>query len=301
MPELFTTYSPELMAVSLPTWIDLASVVVGSAGGVMVARSRHLDAVGFVGLALLCGLGGGLIRDVMMQVGSVYMLDSPFAIPRAWPRDSWPSSSRSRSTARATSWSGWTSRPWRSSRSWAPTRRSCTAFSPRPACSWGIMTGVGGGMLRDVFLGEVPRIFQKSNLYALCAFAGSAAYWCAVVLGSMNKFWGALLCIVVTMGLRRWSLRYNVQTPGRRRPGPARGRPHASRGPLRARDPLAHEQVREGPSRPQRHAAEEVVVASPPCQNPVPLRHQPRRSRKRQVIPLARPPGLSRAGQIGVD
>ena len=80
MPELFTTY-PELAAVSLPTWVDLASVIVGSAGGVAVARSRHLDAVGFVGLALLCGLGGGLIRDVMMQVGSVYMLDSPFAIP----------------------------------------------------------------------------------------------------------------------------------------------------------------------------------------------------------------------------
>ena len=73
MPDIFSTYSPEIAAVSLPTWVDLASVVVGSAGGVMVARARHLDAVGFVGLALLCGLGGGLIRDVMMQVGRIYM------------------------------------------------------------------------------------------------------------------------------------------------------------------------------------------------------------------------------------
>ena len=81
MPEIFSAMNPEYVAVSLPTWVDLASVVVGSFGGVMVARARHLDAVGFIGLALLCGLGGGLIRDVMMQVGSVYMLDSPFAIP----------------------------------------------------------------------------------------------------------------------------------------------------------------------------------------------------------------------------
>ena len=85
MPEIFTSYSPELAAVSLPTWVDLASVIVGSASGILVARSRHLDAVGFVGLALLCGLGGGLIRDVMMQVGSVYMLDSSFAIPASAP------------------------------------------------------------------------------------------------------------------------------------------------------------------------------------------------------------------------
>ena len=81
MPEIFASLSPELVAVSLPTWVDLASVVVGSATGIAVARKRHLDAVGFVGLALLCGLGGGLIRDIMMQRGGVYMLDSAFAIP----------------------------------------------------------------------------------------------------------------------------------------------------------------------------------------------------------------------------
>lgn len=213
MPELFTTYSPELMAVSLPTWIDLASVVVGSAGGVMVARSRHLDAVGFVGLALLCGLGGGLIRDIMMQVGSVYMLDSPFAIPASvatglvaflfpQPLD------------RAGNLMEWLDITAVALFALVGTDKALVhGFLPASCMLMGIMTGVGGGMLRDVFLGEVPHIFQRSNLYAVCALAGSAAYWCAVVLGSVSKFWGALLCIVVTIGLRRWSLRFNVQTP----------------------------------------------------------------------------------------
>ena len=68
-------------------------------------------------------------------------------------------------------------------------------------------------MLRDVFLGEVPRIFQKSNLYAVCALAGSVVYYLAVVCCSVNKLWGSVLCLAVTIGLRRWSLRYNVQTP----------------------------------------------------------------------------------------
>lgn len=213
MPELFTSYSPELMAVSLPTWVDLASVVVGSAGGVLVARSRHLDAVGFIGLALLCGLGGGLIRDVMMQVGSVYMLDSPFAIPASaatglvgflFPQ----------LPDRMGSLLEWLDITAVALFALVGTDKALVhGLLPASCVLMGIMTAVGGGMLRDVFLGEVPRIFQRSNLYAVCALAGSAAYWCSVVLLSLNKFWGAAICIVVTIGLRRWSLHFNVKTP----------------------------------------------------------------------------------------
>ena len=201
------------MAVSLPTWVDLASVVVGSAGGVMVARARHLDAVGFIGLALLCGLGGGLIRDVMMQVDSVYMLDSPFAIPASvatgliaflfpQPLD------------RAGSLLEWLDIMAVALFALVGTDKAIVyGFYPASCVLMGIMTGVGGGMLRDVFLGEVPRIFQKSNLYALCALAGGVADDLAVVCLSINKLWGSVICVAVTIGLRRWSLRFNVQTP----------------------------------------------------------------------------------------
>lgn len=213
MPEIFAAINPEYMAVSLPTWVDLASVVVGSAGGVMVARARHLDAVGFIGLALLCGLGGGLIRDVMMQVDSVYMLDSPFAIPASvatgliaflfpQPLD------------RAGSLLEWLDIMAVALFALVGTDKAIVyGFYPASCVLMGIMTGVGGGMLRDVFLGEVPRIFQKSNLYALCALAGGVAYYLAVVCLSINKLWGSVICVAVTIGLRRWSLRFNVQTP----------------------------------------------------------------------------------------
>lgn len=213
MLDIFTTANPEVVAVSLPTWVDLASVIVGSAGGVMVARARHLDAVGFVGLALLCGLGGGLIRDIMMQVGSVYMLDSPFAIPVSVatgllaflfpePLD------------HAEDVLEWLDICAVALFALVGTDKALVyGLYPASCVLMGIMTGVGGGMLRDVFLGEVPRIFQKSNLYALCALAGSVVYYCAVVFGSVNKLWGGALCVVVTIALRRWSLHYDVQSP----------------------------------------------------------------------------------------
>lgn len=213
MPEIFSTLNPELVAVSLPTWVDLASVIVGSAGGVLVARARHLDAVGFVGLAVLCGLGGGLIRDVMMHVGSVYMLDSPFAIPASvatgllgflFPR----------LLDRVPNILEWLDIIAVALFALVGTDKALVyGLLPASCVLMGIMTGVGGGMLRDVFLGEVPRIFQRSNLYALCALAGSTVYYLTVVLLSVSKLWGAVLCVLVTIGLRRWSLHFNVKTP----------------------------------------------------------------------------------------
>ena len=80
---MFTLYAQTStqIAMSLPAWLDLASVAVGGISGALVAKERKLDPIGFIGLSMLCGLGGGLVRDMAMQVGSVYMLDNPYAIP----------------------------------------------------------------------------------------------------------------------------------------------------------------------------------------------------------------------------
>ena len=60
--------------LALPLWLDVASVVVGAISGALVAAERRLDLVGSISLSLLCGLGGGLLRDMIIQKGSVYML-----------------------------------------------------------------------------------------------------------------------------------------------------------------------------------------------------------------------------------
>ena len=80
---VFSPYGTDAISVGIPYWLDLLTVIIGAISGILVARDRHLDLVGFVGLGLLGGLGGGLIRDVMMQEGGVYMLNSPYAIPAA--------------------------------------------------------------------------------------------------------------------------------------------------------------------------------------------------------------------------
>ena len=85
-------------------------------------------------------------------------------------------------------------------------------FDPIICITMGFFTGVGGGMLRDVFLGQVPYIFQRSNLYAVAAIAGAGVYVLFAAAG-ISHVVGVVACVGVTMGLRWLSLRYNILSP----------------------------------------------------------------------------------------
>ena len=213
MPDFFASQSPTIASVPVPVWLDLAAVVVGALSGPFYARERDLDLVGFIGLAILCGLGGGLVRDTIMQVGDVYMLQSQwpvilsiavgtlgFLFPKAI--DAHPN---------LLEWVDIISVGLFAA---AGTDKAILyRLNPVAIVLMGTITGVGGGMMRDVFLGEVPRIFRRSNWYALCAIAGSCAYYlCAVGIG-IDKAWAAIISVLITLVLRRISLRYNLYSP----------------------------------------------------------------------------------------
>ena len=213
MPPFFSPYGTDAISVGIPYWLDLLTVIIGAISGILVARDRHLDLVGFVGLGLLGGLGGGLIRDVMMQEGGVYMLNSPYAIPAAvftavllfmFPEP----------LGRFPRMLEWTDIISVGLFAVVGTDKALVYhLLPFSVMLMGSITGVGGGMLRDVFLGDIPRIFQRSNLYAFCAVAGATSYWALVSYAGVTKIWAAVICVVVTVGLRRWSLKYNVLSP----------------------------------------------------------------------------------------
>lgn len=77
----------------------------------------------------------------------------------------------------------------------------------------GVLTGNGGGLLRDIVLGDVPKMFQKGNWYALCSLFGSLAYWLCVVPLGRQKGVAGTLAVIVTIALRRASLHFNIQSP----------------------------------------------------------------------------------------
>ena len=84
-------------------------------------------------------------------------------------------------------------------------------LNPIMAALLGMLTGIGGGMVRDVLLAEIP-IVLRSDLYAIAALAGAAI----VVIGSLLHLpsiaatsAGAALCF----GLRVMAIRRHWQLP----------------------------------------------------------------------------------------
>jgi uncharacterized membrane protein YeiH len=84
-------------------------------------------------------------------------------------------------------------------------------LGPVQAALLGTITGIGGGILRDVLLREVPTVLRE-GLYAIPALLGAAVLVVAQESGSSNPVFpvlGVVVCVVV----RLLGLRYGVNMP----------------------------------------------------------------------------------------
>ncbi len=84
-------------------------------------------------------------------------------------------------------------------------------LDPVPAVLLGMLTGIGGGMLRDVLLAEVPAV-MRSDVYAVAALAGATVVASGRVLGVPSGSI-AILGAVVCFGLRFTAIKRGWQLP----------------------------------------------------------------------------------------
>ncbi|MGH7292038.1 MAG: TRIC cation channel family protein, partial [Myxococcota bacterium] len=76
----------------------------------------------------------------------------------------------------------------------------------------GVITGVGGGVIRDLLVGEVPVIFQAGQYYALLVALASALYLALVLPFGVAPSLAAWTAIGVAFVLRLLTLRYDWRT-----------------------------------------------------------------------------------------
>lgn len=199
--------------VPIPMAFEMLAVVISSISGVLTAREYKLDLTGAISLAVLCALGGGLIRDLILQEGNVYILQQPIALPV------------SIATAAAVFiFPGVAEKPDRliavldifSVGLFAVMGADKTmvyGYDPIACIMMGFFTAVGGGMLRDICLAKVPYIFQRGNLYAIAAVAGAALYVVLVQSFAVGNIVACAVSTAATMIIRWLSLRYDIMSP----------------------------------------------------------------------------------------
>ena len=77
--------------------------------------------------------------------------------------------------------------------------------------SAGIITAIGGGILRDVFVNEVPIVFVK-ELYASASFAGVVIFY-LLLAAEFELYVATSFGIIITIGLRLVAMKYNWNLP----------------------------------------------------------------------------------------
>ena len=200
--------------MQIPIWVEMFTVIAASAAGAMTARTVRLDLLGTIMLAIVTGLSGGLLRDMMMQVGDVYMLQQPYAIP-----------------ASAITGTIIFFAPLRGRRiitvmqvidiiniGLYAAMGADKAFAydfDVPACILlGGFTGVGGGLFRDICLSVRPALFTAGgNFYGIAAIIGTIGYLVARIQLGFTPTAAAIVCVIVTIVVRWASVRFDIQSP----------------------------------------------------------------------------------------
>jgi uncharacterized membrane protein YeiH len=191
--------------------VDLVGVFVFGLSGAVLAVRRELDVFGVAVLALVTGLGGGMIRDVLIgSVPPVALADPRYPI-----------------AALAAAGVGFVShRPLERLGpavrlldalglgffAVAGTSKALSAGLPSfSAVGLGVLTGVGGGLLRDLLANEVPLVLHR-EIYAVAALAGAVFVAIAAVLDAYNPVTAAV-AIIATFALRLVAIRRRWNAP----------------------------------------------------------------------------------------
>lgn len=192
--------------------LDLVGISVFAISGALVAVRKELDVVGVVVLATVTGLGGGLIRDVLIgDVPPPGLADWRYlVVPIAaglvtfWFH---PTLGRMERVVNVFDAAGLGLFAVAGA-----LKASEAGLGPLPAAILGMVTGVGGGMLRDVLAGRVPVILRRGELYAIPALAGASVAVTGHELGLENAAiaWPAAL---LTIGWRLLAMRRGWTAP----------------------------------------------------------------------------------------
>ena len=161
---------------AVPAWLDLLTIGIGALQGALFAIFyKRFDLVGVFAVAILAGLGGGILRDVLLDAGrpvamqDKYLLTAIAAVVAALVIGRW--------YKKAVNGVVFLDSVAMSLFAVVGTYKAIVFnTSELVAILLGVVTAVGGGVLRDVVCGMTPQIFSGGPLYATASAIGATAF-----------------------------------------------------------------------------------------------------------------------------
>jgi uncharacterized membrane protein YeiH len=222
---LFAIYLPRIMP-TLPIhparittvffrYFEIAAIVMGALGGALAVRrerrSRY-DVIGLLGLGLISGVGGGVVRDIMLGDGPPLALEHPsylaYALSGATVAILFGHAVGPRMLAFMNIVDALALGLFTVAGS---TRAQHAGLGFLPCLVLGVITAVGGGALRDLFSNRTIATFQEGEPYALVATVAAATFLGVQQLG-VPEARAAGIATFIGFSLRLLAIRYGWRT-----------------------------------------------------------------------------------------
>ena len=197
----------------LPVWFDLAATFAFALSGALAAIKRGYDIVGTLALALVSGIGGGLIRDGLFLQGEITPLLTNPAYIYTITAATVVSFFFQRHVHRFYRLIAWVDALGLGAYAVFGVQKSLGAGLPLSAAVFvGVVNAVGGGLLRDVLTREEPLVFKPGQFYLLTALVGAVTFICAGVYLEISATSAALIAMAVTFIFRSIAIAFNWRT-----------------------------------------------------------------------------------------
>lgn len=191
---------------------ELFGVAVFAVSGALMAGRKSMDLFGVLVIAMVTALGGGTLRDVVLG-----------HYPVCWVRDDLYLAVASIAASAVVLWTSGTRT--------IPTRGLLVAdalglaiatvigtdialklqYSVSVATIMGVMTGVAGGVMRDIICNEIPLIFQR-EIYATASIAGALTLGALSALGADHTS-ACLMAMATVFSVRMAAIHWHLALP----------------------------------------------------------------------------------------
>ncbi len=191
--------------------LDLFGTLAFAVSGAMLGVRRHLDILGVLVLGISTGVGGGMIRDLLIGatppvalqdetyllvtlLGGVLAIAFPEPVKRYWSRVM---------LADAVGLAVFTVI--------GANKAAQHGLGPIGIVTMAALTATGGGVIRDLLVMRVPVIVRK-DFYATAAILGGILWWILYEM-EVAAIWQVSIPLLFTLASRVWAMAFRVRLP----------------------------------------------------------------------------------------
>lgn len=194
-------------------YLDILGTAVFAISGVLLAGKLRMDPFGVLVLGVVTAIGGGTIRDMVLANGPVFWVTDPTALivamltcvvtlllvrqPRRLPKWILP-------VLDAIGLALFVGM--------GVNKAFAAGSGVLIAICMGVITGVGGGIIRDVLAREIPMIL-RTEVYATACIIGGTVHSIGFYFFGLPQQHAMMLGMAITLGIRLAAIRWHLKLP----------------------------------------------------------------------------------------